>query len=162
VFDPLPEEEIPALEEIIELSQGHDSDWELLVSLNSEMLDRVPGHPQVLFNLAVAYMSLEMFDDAEATISDVLDKHPGYLRAQGLQLAIHLTRGDMEEAESLLAGCKIPETMDPEELIHWYVNCANYHNLQDQYEEAQACIILARLIEPTNPMVLFAGRVLGF
>ena len=70
--------------------------------LFKKALEVEPDSPDVLNNLAVAYLNQGREDESNALIDDIVERYPDYIFARAALARRHILAGDLEAAEALL------------------------------------------------------------
>jgi predicted Zn-dependent protease len=96
----LPPDIEPLLVKALEaLNQGKAAKGEELLR---KALERAPGTPSLLNNLAAAYAQQGREAEAEAILRDLHRRHPDYLFARTSLAKFHILAGELDEARALL------------------------------------------------------------
>ena len=134
----LPEDlEVLLGESIVLFNDGQTKEAE--ARLNA-ILERFPGHPVALGNLAAVRSRQGRGAEALALLREVVAKHPDYLFARCNLANSLIEGGEIEEAEALLDGLIDQERMHVQEVFALYGALAMLYVAKGEDEAAQSLV----------------------
>jgi serine/threonine-protein kinase len=105
--------------------------WDDALALHTQSLELDPRNPIVLSEAALTYRALRRLDEAEALVDRARLIDPGNTQLLAQKAEIRLARGDLAEAERLLAGIQI-DGADPQVTMA----CVQLRLFKRQFAEA--------------------------
>ncbi|MCP4231221.1 MAG: tetratricopeptide repeat protein [bacterium] len=153
---PIPEAIAEDYDEIRRLIENED--YEAAENLLKNILDREPGHPRVMTELATVYYYLREYDnpkwlsEAEEILLDVIEAAPDLAEAHALMGIVLRKTGQRREAdEHTEAAVELyPETAQGWNFIGFY-----YGGLAGNYTKALDCFLTGYTLEPGNETAAF-------
>ena len=104
------------------------------------MLERAPDHPMLLSNLAAACLLQGRREEGRTLLKRAIEKKPDYLFARCNLANLHISAGELEEAERLLTGLPSRPRLHIPEVFAIYGGLARLKHAQGDTESAQKFI----------------------
>lgn len=125
------------------LERFHEGEAEQAAAILTDILQRHPGNPIVMGNLASAHSMRDRDDEAHALLAETVERNPDYLFARCNLAQLRIGEGRIEEAERLLDGLAERERLHVQEAFTLFGTLAALHHAKG--EEERVDTLLANL-----------------
>ncbi|HIK46754.1 MAG TPA: tetratricopeptide repeat protein [Leptolyngbyaceae cyanobacterium M65_K2018_010] len=130
-------------------------------ALLTRALKAEPQAPDLLNNLAMAYLKQNRQDEAYALIRDIAERFPDYVFARASQAKIYLDEGDLEAAEALLHPLLMRDRFHPMEFGAFCDAYIEFLVAKKQPDGARSWLGMWEQVDPDAPRLEYWQRRLG-